>query len=367
MSDVVSESRETKEDFSCEQCGGILVFSPGTSHLECQYCKHVNQIPECREIQELDFEHFIQSSGHIPEIQVESIHCKSCGATTSLPPTVHSKPCPFCNHPLSTKDSIQEQWISPGAIIPFKVGEAEAKHAFKVWVNSLWYKPKGLKEAANTADRFHGLYMPYWTFDSVTEASYIGQRGTHYYVSVPYTTTVNGKSVTRTKQVRRTSWKTVSGEISHFFDDVLIPSSKRLPIALKQKLEPWGLSTDVLRFSEEYIAGFQTEKYQIDLEEGFNTAKSKMKERLTQMAKQEIGGDEQRIQSLNAAFNEIRFKYLLLPIWITTYKHGKKQYTCLVNGQTGKVAADRPYDYVKILVHLILLAGLLMALYYFFN
>jgi LSD1 subclass zinc finger protein len=364
MAEIANSEIDVAGGFSCENCGGVLSFAPGTSHLKCNYCEHENEIPECREIVELDFESFVKEAGGIPEMNLEVVSCKSCGATTSLPENISAKPCPFCNNPLSAADRKSEKWISPGAIIPFKINDSAAKQAFNNWLKKLWYKPKGLKEAAQRADRFHGIYMPYWTFDADTNADYVGQRGTYYYVTVPYTTTVNGKTVTRVKQVRKTSWKTVSGKISHFFDDLLVPSSKQMPNNLKENLEPWKLKEDAITFSNDYLAGFQAEKYQIGLEEGFTIAKANMKNRLNDMARRDIGGDEQRVLSLSAEFNEVKFKYILLPIWISTYIHRNKRYTCLVNGQTGKVSAERPFDYLRLILHILIAAGIIALAVY---
>jgi hypothetical protein len=43
-------------------------------------------------------------------------------------------------------------------------------------------------------------------FDEHFQSSYTGQRGDDYWTTETYTTTENGRSVTRTRQVRRTRW-----------------------------------------------------------------------------------------------------------------------------------------------------------------
>ena len=86
-----------------------------------------------------------------------------------------------------------------------------------------------LKKAAINFDHFKGIYIPYWTYDTDTNTRYLGQRGEYYYVSESYTTTENGKSVTKTRQVRKTRWYMASGNVHEFFDDILNCSNKIAP------------------------------------------------------------------------------------------------------------------------------------------
>ena len=98
-----------------------------------------------------------------------------------------------------------------------------------------------MKKAALNFDQFKGIYIPYWTFDTDTYSKYIGQRGEHYFVSENYTTTEDGKTVTKTRQVQKTRWYPASGNIQKSFDDILTVASKSLPQKYIYKLDPWDL------------------------------------------------------------------------------------------------------------------------------
>ena len=62
----------------------------------------------------------------------------------------------------------------------------------------------------------------------------------------------------------------------------------------------------------------------------------------------DIGGDVQRIDSINTDYSAETFKHILLPVWMAAYKYGGKSYRFLVNGQTGEVQGERPYSWWKI-------------------
>jgi hypothetical protein len=214
-------------------------------------------------------------------------------------------------------------------------------------VEARWFAPSDLLRFARTESRLVGMYVPYWTYDSDTTSSYTGQRGDAYYVSVPYTTTVNGRTVTSMRQERRIRWTWVSGTVHDRFDDVLILASKSLPHKYAIALEPWDLKA-LTPYKDDYLSGFRAESYQVDLAQGFDAARNVMDGHIRAHARRDIGGDEQRIFSLDVRYDHITYKHLLLPIWISGYAYRGKTYRFLVNGRTGEVQGERPWSFWKI-------------------
>ena len=81
------------------------------------------------------------------------------------------------------------------------------------------------------------------------------------------------------------------------------------------------------------------------------------------LVKRNIGGDQQRIMSLNTNYKEINFKHLLLPVYVSAYKYKNKLYRFLVNGRTGEVQGERPYSWIKISLTVLLVLTLVGAIY----
>ena len=73
-----------------------------------------------------------------------------------------------------------------------------------------------------------------------------------------------------------------------------------------------------------------------------------MEPKINQDIRRDIGGDEQRILTRNTSYGNITFKHILLPIWISAYFYKDKTFRFLVNGRTGEVQGERPWDYLKI-------------------
>jgi LSD1 subclass zinc finger protein len=346
-----------QRQFPCKSCGATLSFAPGTSSLTCPYCGAANEIDQKRDaVGEQDFNAYFDRA--IAEAQTHeqlTVHCQNCGAETTLKPDVTAGRCPFCGSSVVAEAS-SKKLIRPQALLPFHVTKDHATQAFRDWIASLWFAPSELARRAE-ASQITGVYIPAWTYDAHTQTDYTGQRGEDYWDTETYTTFENGRSVTRTRQVRKTRWWPASGTVSNSFDDLLVLASRSLPIKYANKLEPWDLN-NLAAYQDEFLSGFVAESYQIGLPEGFETAKVMMQPKIRQTICQDIGGDHQRISSVDTQYSDVTFKHLLLPVWISAYLYRDHTYHFLVNARTGEVQGERPWSWIKIalLILAILLA-----------
>ena len=90
------------------------------------------------------------------------------------------------------------------------------------------------------------------------------------------------------------------------------------------------------------------QSYTVGLEEGFKEAQKKMEPAIRNGVRRDIGGDEQRIHSLEVRYHDITFRHLLLPVWLLAYRYHEKSYRVVVNATTGEVQGERPWSWVKI-------------------
>jgi hypothetical protein len=120
---------------------------------------------------------------------------------------------------------------------------------------------------------------------------------------------------------------------------------------------------NLVPFDKSYLSGFITEKYQIDLEAGFDVAKGIMDPQIRNLIRRDIGGDEQRIISMKTNYDEITFKHLLLPVYVSAYRYKDKLYQFLVNGRTGEVQGQRPYSWIKITLAILLGIAIIAAIF----
>ncbi len=336
--------------FPCDECGADLEFSIGTQTMKCPYCGAVKtiEISETAEIVEHDFQAMLEQlktqrlEGKPDDETAESEHairCSSCGAEVIFQGTLTSSQCPYCANPLQ-RDKIHDAptRIPVDGMLPFQIPERDAAERLRTWVKSLWWAPNEfLKQGAS--GKFNGVYLPYYTFDSLTYTKYTGQRGDHYWVTV-------GEGKDQRREMR-TSWSFRSGEFQRFFDDVLIVAASDQSRALIESLEPWPLERCV-PFTQQMLAGLFARTYDVTLEAGFSEARLRIESALTSDIRQRIGGDEQSITSQKVSYSGVTFKHLLLPVWLMAYRYHEKPYRVVINAVTGEVSGERPYSAFKI-------------------
>ena len=346
--------------FPCEQCGADLEFHIGQQRLKCPFCGYEKDIdvPEGSEVREQDFRETLarmrelheQNRDDADEQDRMEIRCDSCGGVLVFVGPLTSSECPYCAAPIQRENvHVSKQRISVDGVLPFLVPRETAEVNLKAWVASRWFAPDEFREKG-AEGKFQGVYLPFWTYDTLTATRYSGERGEHYWVTVG-----TGKEQRRE---RRTRWYSADGSFQRFFDDVLVLAAKGIRADLMLELEPWPLG-ESHPFQQQYLAGYLARTYEVSLEDGFEDARQRIDAAISTEVRSRIGGDEQRVHSIKSNYGAIKFKHLLLPAWLMAYRHRDTPYQVMINAATGEVQGERPYSWIKIL--LAVLVALLVA------
>lgn len=334
--------------YSCTGCGADLRFEPGAQTLVCAHCGTRNTLPDLpAPAAEIDFEAALRDLASLaPTIQRPSVSCNSCGATVEFPEHVTASSCCYCGNPIVATATLVSH-IRPNAVLPFAVTTDQARALFERWIRSRWFAPGDFKRLAVLEGALVGVYLPYWTYDCRATSRYTGRKGIYYYVNVPYTTTVNGKRVTRMRRERRTRWYPASGTVRDRFNDILVSGGSSLNARKLHTLQPWDLKACVA-YSDQYLSGFRAETYRVGLREGFDLAKQAAVPAIERSIRADIGGDTQVISRYVSDYDEITFKHLLLPVWLCAYRYRDRPFQIMVNARTGELVGDRPWSAWKI-------------------
>ena len=347
------EDRETRQaqtlretDRKCPQCGGTLSFAPGSAGLACPYCGHTEVVTGEVEIAlEQDFAAAESTQSFDWGANKKTLSCKACGAESIFDELQVSNSCPYCGSNLVT-EAAGANAMAPGGVCPFEVTGKRAAELFLVWIKRRFFCPRKVKKNVSP-EAFNGVYLPYWTFDCQTHSRFTAEYG--------ITRTVHHGKTTTT----HTTWHRTSGEHASFIDDQAVLASTRHDPQTLQKIEPFRTGESRV-YRPEYVAGFVSERYSIGLTDGWEKGKALIAARLQQeisaQVKRRHHADQVRNVRMNTIHSEVKYKCLLLPLWLSAFTYRDKPYRILVNGQTGKVGGKTPVSALR--VALVVAAGI---------
>lgn len=338
-------NKENINRFLCENCGANMVFDPKNGQLTCPYCGGTKAIEQSGEaIVERDYHSFLRPDAERLQPMAQNamqVTCETCGATVTFVPPETARNCDFCGGKIVAQPKSADPLVAPEGVLPFSVTAQVASGELKSWINSRWFAPNNLKILAQP-DKVGSVYIPYWTFDADTYSRYTGQRGEYYYETEYYEE--NGEQ--KSRQVRHTSWYGAAGAVSRHFDDLYIPATKSLLPDYVKHLS-WEFH-DLVPYEPAYLAGHKAQTYQVSLEEGFELFKQNAAAIIYNDVRNDIGGDEQQVHSVDTDYSNVTFKHLLVPVYAGAYRYNNKVFQIVVNGRTGEVQGERPYSWLKI-------------------
>ena len=343
--------------FGCPSCGGGFVFAGSAQALVCPNCGRQEPVvddgarPGERDLEATlaDPDAAVAAPGEAgPE---QELTCPNCAGNIGFTGTLTATRCPYCASPVQRSDIHTAPARLPvDGVVPFGIDQPDAKAQVEAWIKGRWFAPNAFKKYSSTGS-FSPVYLPFFTFDAATSTEYTGQRGdTH-------TRTVGSGQNQRIETY--TVWRPASGTVDLGFDDVAVGADNSLDADRLRDLEPWPTG-DARGFRREYLAGTVSRTYERTLAECHTSAQQRMTEEITSAVKQDIGGDQQRIQSMSTAWLDQTYRHLLLPLFLLVVTFQQKPFQVFVNGVTGEVHGQRPYSWVKI-TFASLLAALLVG------
>jgi ribosomal protein S27E len=352
----------TFQRFPCAGCGTDMLFDPVTGGLKCPSCGGTKAVAAQGSVEEIPFDGSFRNQDiqKISETALQ-VNCTGCGATVEFQPPEVAGSCPFCAAAIVAQPKSADPHIAPAAVLPFGLVRDQASKLIKDWLGGLWFAPSGLQALARQ-ESINGVYLPFWTYDARTSTSYHGQRGDYYYERQIVTRTdANGRSEQVEQQVRQTRWSSASGRVRNEFDDLVVCASKSVQRDKIRETDPWDL--DKLQpYDPAFLSGFKAQRYQVELNEGFEQAKQQMESSIRGTILRDIGGDEQQVHSSSTDYYDVTFKHILLPVWIGAYKFQGRVFQVLVNARTGEVQGERPYSAGKIFLAVVAVIAIIVLL-----
>jgi uncharacterized membrane protein (GlpM family) len=356
-------------DFRCPHCDGATAFSTDNGGLTCSFCGY-HEAPQVEIVgkgaQEFEFTvETVERATNGWGQERKELVCNSCAAHTTLSTEMLSHTCPFCGSNAVVQSRAPQDVLRPRFLVPFVTTTENCRQITAEFLQNSWLLPNDLQNLARSTE-YTPIYIPFWTFDARSQASWRAEvyntdaRRRHH--SAP-----NWKwersFLLKLGDREGSQWDWESGAVSLFTDDMLVSGSSQISLTLLKQLRGYRLG-DLVPYEPTFLAGLSAQAYDVDLETAWASARRSMRAKTKEACLEQASARTTRNFSMNLDFSDESWRYILLPLYLATYRYGDKVFQVLINGQTGTIAGQRPVDWRKVaqVLGLWFLPGLLLAI-----
>lgn len=334
------------ERYICPGCGGDMLYDAATRQMKCPYCETTMPVSELSKNDGSSSEKNVESEGadfHVENgdevvdesdtswdetIDVKVYKCPSCGAEILTDDETAATFCGFCGRPSMMEDRLSGE-KKPAYVIPFRITKDAAVETYTAWAKKGIFTP-GLFHSKSTIEKITGIYVPFWLYDYNAEI-------------------MLEAAATRTRSERKGDYRYVHTD--HFkiirdveTDYIKIPAdaSEKMDDRVMDMLEPFNYG-EMTEFDMAYLSGYYAEKYTYTGEDMFPRIENRVKNYINKAAMDTIIGYATVTPvSRNVRLTRRQMKYALLPVWILNCTYNGKEFMFAMNGQTGKIVAEKP-------------------------
>ncbi len=340
-------------DFRCPNCDGATAYNTDDGGLTCSFCGY-HEAPQVEVVGKgaQDFEFTVETVERSVNgwgQERKELVCNSCASHITLSTEMLSHTCPFCGSNAVVQTRAPQDVLRPRFLVPFVTTSEDCRRQTAAWLQNNWMLPKDLQNLARSTE-YTPIYIPFWTFDARTRASWRAEvynsdasRRHHTAPDWKWERPLLLKLGNRDGK----QWDWESGKASLFTDDMLVSGSSQLSLALLKQMRGYRLS-ELVPYEPTFLAGVSAQAYDIDLETAWKNARTTMRAKTKQACIEQASARNMRNFSMNLDFSEESWRYILLPLYLATYRYGDKVFQVMINGQTGTIAGQRPVDWQKV-------------------
>lgn len=327
-------------DCKCLGCGATIKFNPILNKFKCEYCKSEFTIEDINNHKEkINKTDNLTKEFSLME-DMNGYHCNNCGAEIVSLNNISSTTCIYCKSNAIIKNRLTGIY-KPDSIIPFKYKKEDAIKAFLDICKGRPLMPKGFNSSSNISD-LEGLYVPFWLYDTENEAM-LEAMGTKISTWMDSRYVYTRTSTYKVERGAKFHFKSIPNDAATRFDDEIMNA-----------IEPFNYK-DLKEFNPSYLAGFLSEKYDVEKDKAYLNAKDRIEEDSKNYLYKEMNGyNSINIKKSTNNINVIDTRYVFLPVFVLNIKYKDKVYHFAMNGQTGKLVGEIPVDTKKLVFTIIL-------------
>ena len=313
--------------YKCPNCGGGLVFDPGSGQYQCEYC-----------LSEFSQQRLEEMTPKTEEAKSAMLyHCPSCGAEIVTDETTAATFCFYCHNPVVLSGRLEGQY-HPDYVLPFAVDREKAVEIFTDWVKKKRYVPKAFF-SEEQIEKMTGVYFPYWLYSCKVDGKLDAE-------GVKLRTWVAGNlryTETQKYEIRRDGHMNIN--------QVPRNALKKADRLLVEGVLPFNMK-ELRPFSMGYLSGFMAEKRDMEQQEFAPEITREVESFAVSGLQNSVSGyQSMTVQNKSADIRDEKWQYALMPVWTLTYKDHKGNicyFAC--NGQTGKICGKLPVDMGRLMI-----------------
>lgn len=323
----------------CPNCGGELDFDVKAKNVVCPYCG-TNFNPKELKTQ-------TKHAKETESFEGKSYNCASCGAQILVFDDTAVTFCSYCG----SQSMIESKMVkvnNPDYVIPFMKTKEECVAEYKKMLRKALFVPKYMKEDL-AIQKFRGIFMPYGIYKTSLhgKCSNHGEKYSHrsgdyvYYDQYDITADIDA------------DYDGISYDlISKYYDNY----SMSIPFDFN----------GIEEFNKNYLTGFYADSKDVDASVYNSYAESISTADTTEHLSKRREFRRYGCKNPKAKMHVNDIKTGMFPVYFLGVKDKQnKMHYAVINGQTGKVAADLPIDFAKFIIGTIILSVLIFALLYF--
>ena len=318
----------------CSSCGGTLRYDIASYGLVCDFCGTIRRLHRPEEgaaIGEFDFATALRGSNTNWGVTRRLVICKSCGAQMLYDSDQMSGMCPFCGSAVVLSAEDANCGVAPNAIIPFTLTKEQVAEKFYRWNKFAFWSPEKFRRG-KVLGNLTPIYIPYWTFEADTVTTYTGKFGRN---------TGSGDHE-RTLEYMR------SGILEKHISDYHVCGSRKFFNDKRLNSVISFTDTEYIPYTPDTLSGMAAEIYTIGIDEAWTYARTVgLKKDIMESIRQDERADYYSDPVFSTEFYNVKFRYVLVPVWLSGCRYGGKIYNVVASGTNGRGYCDRPVSIAK--------------------
>lgn len=313
--------------YTCPNCSANLKYNISRQALFCEACETV--LDPYSVVKESDAE---ESRYY----EVTSFLCPQCGGEIITEDNEAAAFCSFCGGS-TILDSRISQAKRPFFIIPFQKTKEDCVESYRKMVGRAIFAKPGVRDSKNI-NSFRGIYMPYISYKFEKSGS-VNVEGTRSYQRGDYSYTEH---------------HSLSSEVNEYYDNIAYDASSTFADNLSQAIAPFDQSAQK-PFTPSFLSGFYADTSDVPedlyIAEGADIVAGDAYRQFKHMppvSRYAVSEKKARPQFTPKCTNG---KLVMFPVWfmsLRTQEKGEERVSyAVMNGQTGKIAADIPISLSK--------------------